>query len=165
MRTPARFVSSVTRRHFVAASAATIGAPWFVPSHVLGGNGQVGPHDKINVGLIGIGKMMHDSHLPHLVKMPEVKVVAVCDVDTTRRESGKKRVDETYENTDCAMYDDYRELLKRDGLDAILCITTTAKFSRVPTSTPSSSSRPTTGTPSWPSTLPKPGKISTAKNR
>ena len=123
MRTPARFVSSVTRRHFVAASAATIGAPWFVPRHVLGGNGQVGPHDKINVGLIGIGKMMHDSHLPHLVKMPEVKVVAVCDVDTTRRESGKKRVDETYENTDCAMYDDYRELLKRDGLDAILCAT------------------------------------------
>ena len=55
--------------------------------------------------------------------MPEVKVVAVCDVDTTRREAGKKRVDDAYGNTDCAAYIDYREMLARDDIDAVACAT------------------------------------------
>ena len=55
--------------------------------------------------------------------MPEVKVVAVCDVDTTRREAGKKRVDDAYGNTDCAAYNDYREMLARDDIDAVVCAT------------------------------------------
>jgi predicted dehydrogenase len=55
--------------------------------------------------------------------MPEVQVVAVSDVDTTRREAGKKRVDDAYGNTDCQAYEDYRELLARDDIDAIVCAT------------------------------------------
>ena len=114
---------SVSRRRFLGGLGAAVAAPMIIPRHVLGDDKTPGANDKINLGLVGIGKMMHDSHLPHYVRMPEVRVVAVCDVDTTRRESGKKRVDDTYKNTDCAAYVNHRELLQRDDIDAVACAT------------------------------------------
>lgn len=114
---------SVSRRRFLGGLGAAVAAPMIIPRHVLGDDKTPGANDKINLGLVGIGKMMHDSHLPHYVRMPEVHVVAVCDVDTTRREGGKKRVDDTYKNTDCAAYVNHRELLQRDDIDAVACAT------------------------------------------
>ena len=113
----------VSRRGFVAGAAAALAAPMIIPRHVLGDDNNAPANEKIVLGCVGIGKMMYGSHLPHYVKMPEVKVVAVCDVDTTRRETGKKRVDDEYENADCAAYVDYRELLARDDIDAVACAT------------------------------------------
>jgi hypothetical protein len=63
--------------------------------------------------MIGNGKMMYGSHLPHFVKTPEVRVVAVCDVGTTRRAAAKKRVDAAYGNADCTATIDYCEILAR----------------------------------------------------
>ncbi len=113
----------VSRRRFIGGIAAAFSVPMIVPRSVLGGAGFVAPSEKIRVGSIGIGKMMYGSHLPHFVKMPELQVVGVCDVDTTRREAGKKRVDDAYGNQDCATYVDYHELLARDDVDAIACAT------------------------------------------
>ena len=98
-------------------------APAIIPRHVLGDDNNAAANDKIVIGAIGIGKMLYGSHLPHFLKMPEVKVVAVSDVDTTRREAGKKRVDDAYGNSDCAAYNDYREIIGRDDIDAIVCAT------------------------------------------
>ncbi|MFW6171308.1 MAG: Gfo/Idh/MocA family protein [Planctomycetota bacterium] len=75
------------------------------------------------MGCVGMGKMLYGSHLPHFLRMPEVQVVAVCDVDRTRREAGKKRVDDANQNSDCSAYLDYREMLTRDDIDAIVCAT------------------------------------------
>jgi len=111
----------LNRRRFLGATAA-LAAPLIIPRHVLGDEKNAPANEKVALGLIGIGKMMGD-HLSHCVKMPEVKVVAVCDVDTTRRNSGKKRVDDAYGNADCAAYNDYREILARCDVDAILCAT------------------------------------------
>jgi predicted dehydrogenase len=111
-----------TRRGFLGATAA-LSAPMIIPRHVLGDANNAPANEKIVVGLIGIGKQMGDTHLPHFSKMPECKVVAVCDVDTTRRTAGKKRVDAEYHNTDCAAYNDYRELLARKDIHAIVCAT------------------------------------------
>lgn len=115
--------TSISRRGFVKASAATLALPMFVPSRVLGDTNNAPASDKIRLGAIGIGKMLYESHLPHFLNMPNVQVVAVCDVDTTRREAGKKRVDDKYGNTDCAAYVDYRELIARDDIDAVACAT------------------------------------------
>ena len=58
-----------------------------------------------------------------------VQVVAVCDVDTTRREAARKRVDEHYAafpasgRPGCSTYNDFRELLARKDVDAV-CIAT-----------------------------------------
>ena len=75
------------------------------------------------LGVVGPGKMMYGSHMPHYLRMPEVKLVAVAEVDTTRREAGKRRVDEAYGNSDCAAYGDHREILARDDIDAVACAT------------------------------------------
>ena len=111
----------LSRRSFVKSASAAVATPLIVSSGALRAGASA--NDKITIGAIGTGKMMYGSHLPHFLKMPEVQVVAVCDVDTTRREAAKKRVDTAYANTDCAEYNDYRDLLARDDIDAIACAT------------------------------------------
>ncbi len=112
-----------SRRGFLGGAAASLAAPLIIPRHVLGDASNAPANEKIAMGAIGIGKMLYGSHLPHFVRKPEVKMVAVCDVDTTRREAGKKRVDDEYKNADCAAYVDYRELIARKDIDAIVCAT------------------------------------------
>ena len=60
----------------------------------------------------------------------QVQVVAVCDVDTNRREDGRKRVEAYYQQqTDrdsfkgCAAFEDFRELLARPDIDAVVIAT------------------------------------------
>jgi predicted dehydrogenase len=94
-----------------------------IPRHVLGDADNAPANAKIRLATIGMGKMLYGSHLPHFLKMPDVRVVAVCDVDTTRREAAKKRVDEAYGNSDCQAFVDYRELLAQEQIDAVACAT------------------------------------------
>jgi predicted dehydrogenase len=49
--------------------------------------------------------------------------VAVCDVDTTRREHAKKLVDDKNGNSDCKAFVDYRELLAMKEIDAVVICT------------------------------------------
>lgn len=114
---------SVSRRGFVQAVSSAVVAPTIIAKRALGDDSNAPANDKITIATIGNGKMMYGSHLPHFVKMPEVQVVAVCDVDTTRREAAKKRVDAAYGNGDCQAYTDYREILARDDIDAVACAT------------------------------------------
>jgi predicted dehydrogenase len=113
----------LSRRGFVTGAAAALAVPTLIPRHVLGDADNAPANDKIVLGAVGIGKMMYGSHLPHFLKMAEVKIVAVCDVDTTRREAGKKRVDDAYGNTDCAVLTNHGELVARDDVDAVVCAT------------------------------------------
>ncbi|TVS17584.1 MAG: gfo/Idh/MocA family oxidoreductase [Planctomycetaceae bacterium] len=114
---------AISRRRFVQGTAASVALPLFLPRHVLGDDHNASANEKIRVGAIGIGKMTYGSHLPHFLRTAEVQVVAVCEVDTTRREAGKKRVDDTYGNTSCAAHADYREMLDRDEVDAVVIAT------------------------------------------
>jgi predicted dehydrogenase len=116
-------LARLSRRGFLGSAAAAFAVPAFIPRHVLGDENNVPANEKITIGAIGIGKMMYGSHLPHFLRMPAVKVVAVSDVDTTRREAGKKRVDDAYATTDCAAYGNYQEIVARDDIDAIACAT------------------------------------------
>jgi len=107
----------------MGGAAAALAFPTIIPRHVLGDDKNAPANEKIVLATVGIGKMMSDSHVPHFLRMPEVKIVAVCDVDATRRKAGKKRVDDAYGNTDCAAFKDHRELLARDDIDAVVCAT------------------------------------------
>ena len=75
-----------------------------------------------------MGKQMK-GHVGALLGRDEVELVAVCDVDTTRREAAKKRVDEAYSKktgetrNGCAAYNDFRELLARKDIDAVVIAT------------------------------------------
>ncbi len=116
MSRPARRIS---RRGFLGAAAA----PW-----VLRSPGR-SPNGKIAVALIGNG-VMGSGHLNRLTGDPGVQVLAVCDVDRSRREEGKRRVEAHYATArslgqygDCAAVNDYRELLARPDLDAVVIAT------------------------------------------
>ena len=115
--------SGLSRRGFLGGAAAALAVPAIIPRHVLGDPKNAPANEKIVLGAVGIGKMMYGLHLPHFLRMPEVKIVAVCDVDTTRRGAGKKRVDDAYGNTDCAACKTHHEILARKDIDAVACAT------------------------------------------
>jgi predicted dehydrogenase len=73
------------------------------------------------MGFIGMGTQSRGL-LGNFIQQ-NTRVLAVCDVDTTRRTDAKKKVDKHYKNSDCAAYDDFRELIARQDIHAV-CIAT-----------------------------------------
>lgn len=114
--------STPSRRQFLGTSLAAAAAPWVVPSHVLGLQGATPPSEKITLGVIGIGpRCTYD--LTAMLKLPDVQCVAIADVQASRRDAGKKLVDTHYGNSDCQLYGDFRELLDRRDIDAVIVAT------------------------------------------
>lgn len=115
--------SNVSRRGFIKRSAAAFGAaagfPAIIPSSALGADGNVAPSNRIVMGAIGVGSMGTGDMMGFLGKR-EVQMVAVCDVDKSHRDNAKRRVDERYQNKDCRAYPDFRELIGRGDLDAVM---------------------------------------------
>jgi len=111
------------RRSFIkktlSASAGILTMPTLVPSHVLGLNSKTVPSDKINMGFIGVGGM-GTGHVRSFIGYEDVKAVAVCDVRREHRDRAKGIIDEKYSTEDCTTYNDFRELLARKDVDAIL---------------------------------------------
>lgn len=80
------------------------------------------PSDIISLGVIGIGPRC--THvLKGMLPFPDVRCVAIADVQASRRDAGKALVDEFYGNTDCLTARDFRELLARPDIDAMLIAT------------------------------------------
>ncbi len=118
--------ANLPRRQFLktalSASAAAVMAPTIIPSSALGRDGAVAPSERIVVGGIGIGNRgTYD--LGCFLEQKDVQFVAVCDVKEARRDAVKKMADEQYGNQDCGMYRDFRELLDRSDIDAVLIAT------------------------------------------
>ena len=126
-----------TRRHFLkAATAVTASAPFLLPSGIWAAEGGAQPNSKINMGFIGVGTQGRGL-LNGFLHSEEVQVLAVCDVDTTRRNHSKKTVDDFYANKGnkdykgCATHTDFRELLDRKDIDAV-CIATPDHWHAIP---------------------------------
>jgi len=120
------------RREFLrrgAAATSLLAAPWLAASSARGAEGVAPPSERITMGLIGRG-LMGSGHLRRLVGDSGVQVLAVCDVDRERREAGKAVVEQAYAAErasgtyrGCAAYNDYRELLARPDIDAVVIVT------------------------------------------
>jgi predicted dehydrogenase len=120
--------SRFSRRKFLknsAAAAAALAAPAIVPATVLGKEGRRAPSDRIPMAFIGIGNM-GGGHLGGFSGNKDVQILAVCDARQEVRERSKKRVDDAY-NQDpakgCKMYEDFRVMLLRPDIDAVLIAT------------------------------------------
>ncbi|MGI9456630.1 MAG: Gfo/Idh/MocA family protein [Aeoliella sp.] len=110
-----------TRRRFLKTAAA-MAAPMIIPASALGLDGGVAPSERIVLGGIGIGNRgTYD--LGCFLPQPDVQFVAICDIKEKRRTAVKKIADQKYGNKDCAMYRDFRDLLARDDIDAVLIAT------------------------------------------
>jgi len=114
-----------SRRSFLQSTALALGTvafPSLVPAKALGRAGYTSPGEKITLGIVGIGprcKRVLEGMLPQ----KDVQVIAIADVQESRRIEGKQLIDQHYRNSDCVVYRDFRELLARTDIDAVLVAT------------------------------------------
>lgn len=124
-------MNSQTRRRFLKSSMLSgVGAlaiPHLLPSHLWAAETQ--PNSRLTMGFIGMGTQARGLLGAFLGQ--NTQVLAVCDVDTTRREAARQRVEEHNARkagagdkpASCAAYNDFRDLLARQDIDAV-CIAT-----------------------------------------
>jgi predicted dehydrogenase len=121
----------LTRRGFLKGSlgltaSAAVAWPQIVPSSVLAAGS---PGNRITIGCIGVGRMglgdMRD-----ILGFDQAQVIAVCDVDSKRAEHARQMVEDHYAAHSkngtykgCAAYRDFRDLLERKDIDAVLICT------------------------------------------
>lgn len=118
---------TTSRRRFIVSGAASaslagISLATVVPASALGREGSFAPNERINFGIIGIGpRCTYD--VKAMLPFPDVRCVAIADVQAKRRDAGKLLVDQHYGNSDCVLYGDFREMLDRKDIDAVLIAT------------------------------------------
>ncbi|MCX7046086.1 MAG: Gfo/Idh/MocA family oxidoreductase [Candidatus Sumerlaeota bacterium] len=111
--------SSVNRRQFLKAAGIGIAAPYVITSSALGANDRAPASERIVMGTIGCGGQ-GTGDMKGFVGFGQVQMVAVCDTALDHRERAKDYVDQKYGNKDCALHTDFREVLARDDIDAVL---------------------------------------------
>jgi predicted dehydrogenase len=113
-----------SRRSFVKTGLAAIVAagvaPQFVGSRVLGANA---PSKKVTLGFIGVGTHGYGVNLLSFLQQDDCEVLAVCDVFGSRREKARKAVEEHSGAKNCVEIADFRALLARTDIDAVVIST------------------------------------------
>jgi predicted dehydrogenase len=90
-----------------------------IPASALGASGRPAPSERIVVGIVGWG-MMGPGNTRGLMKEPDCQVVAACDLDKRPLQQAVDTINKNYGNTDCKAYRDYREMMARDDIDAVM---------------------------------------------
>jgi predicted dehydrogenase len=109
----------LTRRTFVKSACATGATPWIVPAGVLGAAGQTPPSGKITLGVIGVGAQGQNDMRSFLTSN-DVRVTAICDVNTRNLDRARKYITEAYGSRDVKVFSDFRQLNADPSIDAVL---------------------------------------------
>ena len=115
------------RREFLCTTTAAAG--WVGGTlYAAAADAKPGPNDTINMALIGCGARGARQVMPSFMKLPGVRMVAVCDVNSkhmaqARQAAGGEKV---------AAYSDYRKLLDDKRIDAVI-VATQAHWHVLPT--------------------------------
>jgi predicted dehydrogenase len=119
--------SDLTRRQFIQsnllAALAASAFPTLIPASALGQGGAVAPSERVGVGAIGVGDRGRDV-LGGFLAQKNGQVLALCDVKKDALAKAKAQVDAQYKNQDCQTYGDFRQLLARKDIDAVLIAST-----------------------------------------
>lgn len=127
----------ISRRRFLkhtsVVAAGVAAAPYAIPSGVLAAPGQPGANDRIGIAFIGTGRRANQmlGDLRNLPSLPgEVRLVALSDVWPKKCHEYIKSYQEQVfgpkggkTGADYAVYQDYRELLERNDVDAVIVTT------------------------------------------
>jgi predicted dehydrogenase len=118
-----------TRRQFLGdagKAAAVAGFPAIVPASVLG---AFSPGNRINVGAIGTGRISRGHDLPGIWQYDTARIMAVCDLDSSRAKDAVTLVNGYYSKQTgkpyrgVTAYANYRELLANKDVDAVVIST------------------------------------------
>ena len=121
-------MNAMTRRDFARTSLLATGllaVPGILPRSL---RGAAAPNNRIRVGQIGCGRIALGHDMPNVLHAGLADYVAVCDVDSRRAADGQAFVEKFYREKNAAIptvqrYGDYRELLARPDLDAVVIST------------------------------------------
>lgn len=110
-----------TRRQVLAGLTATAALG---PTMLTGRSwAQTTANNQMGAVLIGAGKRGGDRMLNQFLKHPKMKLLAIAEVDTDRRDHYVARTNKHYGSDVCVGVNDYRELLDRKDLDIALIFT------------------------------------------
>src|ERR1035437_3311122 len=107
-------LSPLNRRDFLKAAGAAALLPKFA-----WGAGRPSASNRITLGVIGWG-MMGPANTKAFLAEDDCQVVAACDLDKDHLQAAVGTINTHYGNQDCKAYKDYRELLARDDIDAVM---------------------------------------------
>jgi predicted dehydrogenase len=111
-----------SRRMFLRNTAITAGSLVFAPVFCRASAASYSANERINIGFIGTGKR-GTNLLRTFVRQAGVRAVAVCDVDSNKMHRAREVAEEYYSsvsNERCAVYNDYRAVLVRRDVDAVV---------------------------------------------
>ncbi len=110
-------LSGTSRRTFIKQSGALAFGLAF--SKMLP---RVAPSDRLRIAHIGLGGM-GNAHMGWFAALPEVEIVALCDVDQDHLNKSLQRLGELNPGNKAQGYADFRRVLDRKDIDAITCAT------------------------------------------
>ena len=115
----------LSRRQFLGASTAF--AVPFIFSGCAGGVRTFAANEKVNIGVIGIGRISTTMDMPLAAKHRDLcRITAVCDLDSKRLAHGVQFVKNLYKedpNYAVKAYADYHDMLLDPSIDAVeICI-------------------------------------------
>lgn len=111
-------LKTTDRRSFLKNTTLGLMGLTFLPSFT----GKVKASDKLRIAHIGLGGM-GNAHMNAFAKLPEVDIVALCDVDSVRLAATHKKLMGMKPGTKVDTYTDFRRILERKDIDAISCAT------------------------------------------
>lgn len=117
-----------SRRKFMRNTAFGAVGLYIIPRHVLG-KGIIPPSDRINLGIIGLGKQIGGLS-SNFINGNGSQIIGCSDVWSTKREWFKRRVEKSYASQlnqkdyeGIKSFADYKELLSQPDVDAVVIAT------------------------------------------
>ncbi len=107
-----------TRRNFLRKSSMAALGLGLAPALMK----QRSPSDILRVAHIGVNGM-GNQHINWFANLPEVEIVALCDVDEEHLNKSLGNLKQLKADTKATGYDDFRRILDRKDIDAITCAT------------------------------------------
>jgi predicted dehydrogenase len=111
--------SGISRRHFLAAAGLALAAPTIIPASALGREDKPAPSKRITMGVVGWG-MMGPGNTDAFLGMSDCQIVAACDLDKNHLQQALDKINGHYKNLDCKPYHDYRDMMARKDIDAVM---------------------------------------------
>src|SRR5215510_12530017 len=106
----------MNRRRFLAVTGAALAVPNIIVSRAWG---RPAPSNRIALGVVGCGGM-GASNTRSFLNQKDCQVVAACHVDKDHLAQVTGIINRHYQKKDCQRYHDFRELMARKDIDAVM---------------------------------------------